>query len=173
MTSELVICVLSSELPLDGPAQRVSSGLPGIDFTLQKLRRWHSAIQTLTTEGADLDLCHVEPTRMLGGVVEAYSAQQCAGCTLAQYIVEAFSEVDVQVVEHKMHPACGRVRVGQEFLDEADEVGLATVGGNRDDALSRLGLHRDEQIGGALADVFIVLLGRCTWCDGQWLAAEQ
>ena len=31
MTSELVICILSSELPLDGPAQGVSSGLPGFD----------------------------------------------------------------------------------------------------------------------------------------------
>ena len=83
MAPELLICILSSELPLDGSAQRVSSGLPGVDFVLQKLWRWDSAIQTLATEDTNLDLCHVEPTRVLGRVVEAYPAQQCVGRTLA------------------------------------------------------------------------------------------
>ena len=122
MASKLVVCVLSSELPLDGSAQRVvTSGLPGIDFALQKLRRWDSAIQALAAEDADLDLCHVEPTRMLGCVVEAHSAQQRAGRTLAQYVLEALSEVDVQVVQHE-------VRAGPTKLSKPMRVDTAPEG---------------------------------------------
>ena len=116
MAPELLICVLSSELPLDGSAQRVSSGLPGIDFALQKLRSWETSILALAAEDADLDLCQVEPTRMLGRVVEVLSAQQCVSGTLAQLVLEAFSEVDVQVVQHEMHLARSRVPVGQKYL---------------------------------------------------------
>jgi hypothetical protein len=62
MAPEFLICVLPSEVPLDGSAQRVSSSLPGVDFALQKLWRWEATIQALATEDADLNLCHVEPT---------------------------------------------------------------------------------------------------------------
>ncbi len=54
MASKLVICVLPSELPLDGSAQRATSGLPGVDFALQKLRRWDSAVPALAAEDAEL-----------------------------------------------------------------------------------------------------------------------
>jgi hypothetical protein len=36
MTSHLLICVLSSERPLDGSSQCISHLLPGIDLTAQK-----------------------------------------------------------------------------------------------------------------------------------------
>ncbi len=171
MSPELLIGILSRELPLDGLAQRVSSGLPSIDFALQKPRSWNSAIQALAAEDSDLNLGHVEPTRVLRCVVEVHSAQQGAGRTFAQYVVEALSEVDVQVVQHEVHLARGRVRVGQKRLDEDNEVGLATLGGNRDDALSRPWLDGHEQIGGAFANVLVVLLGPCARRHGQRLAA--
>lgn len=84
MSAKLLICILSNELPLDGSAQLVSSGLPGVDFALQELRSWEATIQSLAAEYADLDLCHVESARMFGRVVKVHPAQQCAGRTLAQ-----------------------------------------------------------------------------------------
>ena len=105
MAPELLICALSSELPLDGSTQRVSICLPGVDFALQKLQSWEATIQALAAEDANLDLCHVEPTRMPGRVVEAHSAQQRASRTLAQHVLEARSEVNVQVVQHEVHLA--------------------------------------------------------------------
>ena len=47
MMPELVICILSSELPLDGSAQRVSICLPGIDFASQELLAGDAAVQAL------------------------------------------------------------------------------------------------------------------------------
>ena len=127
MTPELVICILSSELPLDGSAQRVSICLPSIDFASQKLLTWEAAVQALAREDADLDLCHVEPTCVLGRVVKAHPAQQRAGRARSQHIVEASPEVNVQVVQHEVNAVRRRISVGEKCLDEADEVRLAPV----------------------------------------------
>ena len=79
MPTEFLISALASELPFDGAALCVPVGLPSIDFPLQKMSIGDSTIQALTSEDADFDLCHVEPTRMLGRVVEAHATQQLAG----------------------------------------------------------------------------------------------
>ena len=73
MPPELAICILSRELPLDGLARGVAVAPPGIDFALQDLWCSEGSIQALAVEDAvDLELCHVEPTRMLGRVVEEH-----------------------------------------------------------------------------------------------------
>ena len=171
MSPKLAIGILSCELPLDGSAQRVSVCLPSIDFASQKLLAWQAAVQALAREDADFDLGHVQPACMLGRVVKAHPTQQRAGSSLAQHVVEAFPEVGIQVVQHEVNAARPRVRFAQECLDEADEVRLAPVIGDRDDALSRLGLDRHEQIGRSLAHVFVVQLGRLTRRHGQGFAA--
>ena len=70
MTSQLLICVLSSERPLDSSLLRVSRLLPGIDLAAQELPAVDAPVQALATEDADLDLRHVQPACMLGRVVE-------------------------------------------------------------------------------------------------------
>ena len=82
--SKLSICVLPREHPLNGRSCRVSIGLPNVDFALQRLRSGESAIQALAAEDADFDISDVQPTRVLGRVVEAHAAQQRVRCTLAQ-----------------------------------------------------------------------------------------
>jgi hypothetical protein len=37
------------------------------------------AVQTLAIQYPNFDFCHIEPTRMLGGVVELQAVQQAAG----------------------------------------------------------------------------------------------
>ena len=97
MSAESLICVLTSERPLDGLLRGVARLLPRVNFALQKLSAVDASVQALTTEDADLDLRHVQPTPMLGRVVELHSAQELGGRTLSQHVVEALSEVDVQV----------------------------------------------------------------------------
>ena len=53
--------------------------LPCGNFADEALGVVDSAIQALAGEHADLDLDHVEPTGMLGGVVELQSAQNSPG----------------------------------------------------------------------------------------------
>ena len=96
MPTELLIGILPSELPLDGLLLGVARLLPSIDLPAQYLLAGHASIQTLTAEDADLDLCHVQPTRVLGRVVELHPSQELGSGTFAQHVVEAFLEVGVQ-----------------------------------------------------------------------------
>src|SRR5665647_78958 len=115
MPTELLIRILSGELPLDGPLQGVSSLLPGIDLVAQELSAVDAPVQASATEDADLDLRHVQPAGMLGRVVELDAAQELCGCARAQHIVETFPEVDVQVVQHEVHTTRLGVCVGEQL----------------------------------------------------------
>ena len=95
MSTELLVRVLSSELPLDGSLQRVSYLQPSIDLGAQELAAVDTPVQALPAEDADLDLRHVQPTRVLGRVVELHSVQELGRRAFAQHVVEAFSEVDI------------------------------------------------------------------------------
>ena len=159
MPTELLICVLSSEFPLDSASKGISCELPDIDFALERPRIGNASIQALTAEDADLDLRHVQPARVLGGVVELDPAQQRGGRPLAQHVLERLPEVDVQVVQDQMHATSLAVGVRQQFVDEGDEVRLASALGHRHGSLAGFGLHRHEQVGRPLAHVLVVDFG--------------
>jgi hypothetical protein len=146
---------------------RIARLLPGIHFSPQQVLAGDAPVQTLATEDADLDFRHVQPAGVFRGVVELYPAQKLGGGTFAQDIVEAFLEVGVQVVEYQVHPTRLGIRANEQFLDEGDEVGFATMIGDADDSLPRFGLNGDEQVGRAVARVLIVVLGRAARGHGQ------
>jgi len=111
MRSEFLIRILSSEPPFDGSSLVVARLLPGIDLGSQQAAVGDSPIQALTTEDADLDLRHVQPTRVLGCVVELHATQEPCSRAPAQHIVETLSEVSIQVVQHQVNAArLGRMR---------------------------------------------------------------
>jgi hypothetical protein len=122
MSTELPICILTGERPIDGSLCDVAGLLPGVNLALQAVSAFNSPVQPLTTENANLDLRHVQPTRVLGRVVELHSAQELGRCAFAQHVVKISSEVDVQVVEHQMNAASLGIRVGQQVTDERREV---------------------------------------------------
>jgi hypothetical protein len=72
--------------------------LPCGDFTDEALGVVDSAIQALAAEHADLDLDHVEPTGMLGGVVELLALQNSPGLGGRECLVEGAGRVGRQVV---------------------------------------------------------------------------
>jgi hypothetical protein len=76
MSTELLICILGSELPLDGSLRSVASLLPRVDFALKEVSTGHASVKALPAGDADLDLRHVQPTRVLGRVVELHSVQR-------------------------------------------------------------------------------------------------
>jgi len=68
------------------------------DFAGEALGVVDSAIQTLAAEYADLDLDHVEPTGMLGGIVELQAAQNSPGFGRCECLIEGAGRVGRQVV---------------------------------------------------------------------------
>src|ERR1700738_1717247 len=67
------------EHPSDAGAGGVSVPFPGVDFAAEPVWVVDSAVEALAAQHADLDLDHVEPTGMLGGVVEFQPAQNSPG----------------------------------------------------------------------------------------------
>ena len=155
MTPQLAICILPSEAPFNGASLCISRLLPSIDFNLQGIAIGNASIQALACEDADFDLRHVEPTRVFWCVVKLYAAQKFVGRSWAQYVIKAFPEVRVEVVQHQMNTACLRVSPREQFVNESNEVGFPAVLGDRDDAPACLGLHGHKQVGRAIAHVFI------------------
>jgi hypothetical protein len=72
--------------------------LPSGDFSDEVFWIVDSAIQTLTAEHADLDLDHVEPAGMLGGVMELQASQNSPGFRGRECLIEGAGRVGRQVV---------------------------------------------------------------------------
>ena len=134
MSAESLICVLTSEVPLNGSLFGISCLLPRIDFGLQKVAAANAPIQALPAQHADLNFRHVQPARVLGRVVELHATQQLRRRTLSEYIVEALSEVGVQIVQHQMNSACLGVCPGKQLTNEGDEVNFPPLCRDRDNA---------------------------------------
>ncbi|WP_409374758.1 hypothetical protein, partial [Verminephrobacter aporrectodeae] len=66
MAPQFFIRILPRELPLNGSPLSVSSLLPRIDFVSQKFSTAHPSVQALTTQDADFNLGHVQPTGVFG-----------------------------------------------------------------------------------------------------------
>lgn len=136
MTPQLSIRVLSSEVPLDGPLFGISRLLPGINFGLQKFSIGNASIQALAGEDANFDLGHIQPARMLGCVMELHAAQEFLGSARSQHIVEALSEVGIEIVQHQVNSTRLGIDASEKPVDEGYEVNLSPMGGDRDDALA-------------------------------------
>ena len=131
MLSQFSIRILTSKVPLDGSLLGIAGLLPGIDFGLQKFSAGDASVQTLPTEDANLDLSHIQPTCVLGRVVELDTAQEFLGSAYPQYVVEALSEVGVQVIEHQVNSTCLGVYASEQPTDEGDEINLSPALGDR------------------------------------------
>ena len=136
---QLSIRVLPSEVPLDGPLFGISRLLPGINFGLQKFATGNASIQALAGEDANFDLGHIQPARMLGCVMELHAAQEFLGSARLQHIIEALSEVGIQIVQHQVNSTRLGIDASEKPVDEGYEVNLSPMGGDRDNALAPLG----------------------------------
>ena len=171
MMPKLTVCILSSEVPFNGASLCVSRLLPCIDFGLQGMAIGDASIQALAAEDANFDLRHVEPARVFGRVVKLDAAQELAGRSLTQHIIETFPEMGVEIVQHQMYAACPGIDTGEQFFNERDEVGFPPMRSDRDDSHSSLGFNCYKQVGRAIAHVLVVLFSGAMRSHGQWHAA--
>ena len=65
-------------MQVDSSAALISLTLPDVDLGNEPVIAFDAAIETLAFEHADLDLNHVEPAGVLGGVVEVEPPEHAA-----------------------------------------------------------------------------------------------
>lgn len=102
MTAHLLICILARESPLQGLPVSVAIALPSGHLARQDLMVGDASSQTLSSEHADLDLGHVQPTGVFRGVVKLHAAQQPRRRRRAENFDEALAEVSIEIVQDQM-----------------------------------------------------------------------
>ena len=80
------------EHPFDASPGRIALLLPGRGLGGQLFDTVDAAIKALGRQHADLDLHHVQPTGMLGDIVEFQSAQHPSGLLSRERLVERAGE---------------------------------------------------------------------------------
>ena len=88
------------EHPFDASPGGIALLLPGRGLGGQLFDTVDAAIKALGRQHADLDLHHVQPTGMLGDIVEFQSAQHPSGLLSRERLVERAGRVDRQIVEN-------------------------------------------------------------------------
>jgi len=127
VTTKLPIGVLTGKCPLDGSVLGVAPSLPGSHLFCDELLVADSTIQALAAECRNLDFGHVQPTGVLGCVVEDDAAQEFARHPRTKNLDEARSEVSVEVVEDQVDAPRGAINGVDQVLHEGDEVRLASM----------------------------------------------
>src|ERR1035437_3980299 len=157
MSAQLTICVLACEFPFDPSSRGVALLLPLSDFCLKQLRRGDALSGALPIHNPDFDLRHVQPTGVLGGVVELDALQQRRCCSLTQHIHESLPKVRVEVVQNEMNDERRRIHRLYKVLDEGHKVHFGAAGGDSDAPLFALGFDGYKEIARPVAPVFVVL----------------
>ena len=131
--------------------------LPGGGLGAEARVAFDASVEALSGQDADLDLDHVEPTGMLGDVMELQSAQHPSRFVGREGLVERAGGMGRQIVEH--HPdalGLGIVNVG-EFAHAGGEVLRRAALGDLHLAPGAVRIEEHEQVGGAVAPVLAVV----------------
>jgi hypothetical protein len=146
-----------AEHPFDAGSGGVSLALPCGDFADEALGAVDPAVEALAAQDADFDLDHIEPTSVLGRVVELDAAQDASGLGGRKGLIEGACGVGRQVILHNAD-AFG---VGIVNIDEfADALGVILGGAPRGDfdlAPRLVDVEDDEEIDRAIAAVLAVV----------------
>ena len=113
-----------------------------------------AAIKALGRQHADLDLHHVQPTGMLGDIVELQSAQHPSGLLSRECLVERAGRVGRQIVENDTDtPGLGKVNVSK-FAHAGGEIDCGPALGDFHLAPRPMDVDEHEQIGGSITPIF-------------------
>ena len=94
--------VRSGESPVYGRSGLVSFCLQGRDLATESLRIGDTPAQDLPGQDTELDLCHVEPTTVLGSVVKLQAFAYSPSLLGLEGFVEGGWFMGVEIVQH--HP---------------------------------------------------------------------
>ena len=143
--------------------------LPCGDFADEAVGIVDPAIQTLAAQYADLDFDHVEPTGMLGGVVELQAAQNPPGFGRRECFIEGTGRVGRQVILHDADARGFGIMDIDEFAHALGIIFRRPALGDLDLAPGPVHVDTDEEIDGAVAAVLaIVAFKLAGWAGIGW-----
>lgn len=87
------------KLPVNAFLGRIAPLFPLGGFLDECLQIWDPSVQALDGQGAELDLGDIEPTAMLGGVVDLQTGGQSSGLLGWEGLIEGADPMRIQVAQ--------------------------------------------------------------------------
>lgn len=127
----------------------------------------HSLVKTLPLKHAYAGFSHIEPTGVLGGVVELQLSKQPSGLLWCKGLVQRGRVVGVEVVLNHSDKLSMWVSFIHQPFDEVSIILAGATLGNLDVPVACLRLHQHKQISRAVAFVLVILAGSFTFGGRQ------
>jgi hypothetical protein len=156
MATESSIRVLAGKPPIDAASCGIALALPRARLVPGSGLVHQPSSEALALHDADFDLRHVQLARMLGYAVKLYAAQRCAGARAPQHVLEARTQVGVEIVHNQVNLPGRGIGALKLLPHEADELGLGAPLSNLDDPTPAPWLHGHEHLAGARTHVFVI-----------------
>ena len=130
--------------------------VPGAGLPPQDAQGGNSALaQALLGKQADLDFRLVQPTPMLGRVMDREAVPDQAAPFLSEVVGEGLPAMDIQVIHHQVNLSRTGIAT-HDRLQRLGKFGGGAVGGGQGEMPTGFRLHGAEDIGGAAAFVLVV-----------------
>ncbi len=91
----------SSKVPLDGHLLLITPRSPGGDLLLGDSEGGQPLRQALPIQGGELNLGHIQPARVLGGVMHLKAVAQTARLGDRKDFIESRKRVGIEVIHHQ------------------------------------------------------------------------
>ena len=134
--------------------------LPGLDLRDEPPPFANPAVQALAAQHADLDLHHVEPAGVLGGVVEFDALQNAMRFGRRERIVQCSRGVRREIVQNNADKLRLRIVRVDEIAHAFGEVLRRPLLRDLHMAPASVCVEEDEQVGGAVAAIFAIVSPR-------------
>ncbi len=160
---------MSGEVPVDLGLAVVAVLFPSGDLTAHCLQILNASVEALTAQGAQLDFRHVEPTAVLGRVVDLQAFRQVAGFLRGEGLVQRLDSMRVEVVHHQRDPLSLRIARAQHAPDPERPVPACATLASLDMPPTGQGLHLQEDLRDAAAHVLVLPAPGLPGLDRQFL----
>jgi len=94
---------LGGEAPIDWARVSIACVFPSRDFLRQRLLVRNAAVKALTREDTEFNLCQIQPTTVLGGVVKLQAVENTTSFRGWKSFVKGGFNMSVEIVLHHPH----------------------------------------------------------------------
>ena len=157
----------NGESPVNLGSSFIAFGLPCCDLMNQEVSVVNAAVETLLGEDIDLDFGHVEPTGVLGRVMEFKFLHEPTCFVWRKGLIEGATNMGVQIVQYQTNPASGGEFDVNECPNRMCPLQFGAPFGDDHTSPTDLRLAEDKEIANAIADILIILQSRLTWLGRQ------
>lgn len=143
---------------------------PGLNLSIKCLLMSDASVEALAAQCTQLDLRHVEPAAVLGGVVDFDLARQPLRLFRIKRLVKAGSRMCIELVHHKYQFLRSPISPANQRSDELSPFNATTVIGNPNVAPATKRLKGEEKTGNTIASVNVIVAFDRTRFHWQWFS---